>query len=140
MNHPLLQARPGRRLGDRGDAAIQAAIVYPLLLLVVIGLVQAALWGYARNIAQTAAREGVQVGRAYGAGPEDGARQARSALERLAGDNLTNRHVSTTGSTAEQVRIRVSGTALSLIPGVANWHVSADASGAVERWVPPRGR
>lgn len=128
-----------KRFGDRGDAAVQAAIVYPVLLLVVIAAVQAALWGYARSIAQTAAREGVQAGRAYGSTPEDGAEQARSALQRLAGDNLTNRSVSTAGSTADRVRIRVSGTALSLIPGVANWDVSADASGAVERWTTPQG-
>lgn len=126
------------RLGDRGDAAIQAAIIYPIVLIVFITGVQAAMWGYARNIAQTAAREGVTAGRLYGASPAEGAARARSALDRLAGNNLTNRTVSAAGSTPERVHIRVSGTATSLIPGVPNWSVSAEAFGAVERWTTPQ--
>jgi Flp pilus assembly protein TadG len=128
-----------RRWNDGGNAAIQAAIIYPLVLAVVIVGVQAALWGYARNVAQTAAREGVATGRMHGAGPEAGAMQAQSALDRLAGSNFTGHHVSTVGSTPERVRIRVTGTALSLIPGIPNWPVSVDASGAVERWTTPEG-
>ncbi|MGW0778418.1 TadE family protein [Streptomyces sp. NPDC002835] len=134
--------RPGawtRSQDDRGHAAVQAAIIYPFVLLIVIVGVQAALWGYARNIVQTAARDGVAAGRVQGAGPEVGAAQARSALARLAGGNLTGHQVSTTGSTPERIRVRVSGTAVSLIPGVPNWSVSAEASGAVERWTTPGG-
>ncbi|MEV6400957.1 TadE/TadG family type IV pilus assembly protein [Streptomyces sp. NPDC051907] len=128
------------RLGeDRGDAAIQTAIVFPVVLALFVTGVQAVLWGNARAIAQTAAREGVAAGRMYGATPVDGEAQARSALDRLAGSNLTDREVSSGGSTAERIRIRVSGTALSLIPGVPNWSVHADASGAVERWTAPQG-
>ncbi|NUK85600.1 pilus assembly protein [Streptomyces lunaelactis] len=126
------------RVGDRGAAAIQAAIIYPIALAVAITAVQAAMWGYARNIAQSAAREGVTAGRMYGASPADGAAQARSALERLAGNNLTHRSVSAAGSTPERIQIRVSGTAMSLIPGVPNWQVSALASGAVEHWTLPQ--
>jgi hypothetical protein len=125
-------------LDDTGNAAIQAAIIYPLVLAFVIVGVQAALWGYARSIAQTAAREGVSAGRMYGAGPADGVAQARSALNRLAGNNFTHHSVSAAGSTPERIRIRVEGTALSLIPGVPNWRVSVDASGAVERWTTPQ--
>ncbi|MFI1400945.1 TadE family protein [Streptomyces sp. NPDC020681] len=126
------------RLGDRGDAAIQAAIIYPIVLAVFITGLQVALWGYARNIAETAAREGVLAGRMYGAGPGDGTARARNALDRLAGENLTNRSVSAAGSTPDRIRIRVSGTAMSLIPGVPNWPVAAEASGAVERWTTPQ--
>ncbi|MDQ0605787.1 Flp pilus assembly protein TadG [Streptomyces canus] len=125
---------------DRGDASLQMAIVYPFILLATIAVIQASLWYYARSIALTAAREGLTAARAYEASPADGTTKAREVLGRAAGDSLLGYTVTTTGSTAERVRIEVSGTAQSMIPGVAGLRVSQSASGAVERWtVPGRG-
>jgi Flp pilus assembly protein TadG len=123
--------------GDRGASAIQTAIVVPVVLTVFIAALQAALWGYARNVAQSAAREGVTAGRMYNAGAAAGAAQARSALDRRAGNNLTGRDVSTAGSGPNLIRITVTGRAQSLIPGIKDWPVSAEASGEVERWTLP---
>jgi Flp pilus assembly protein TadG len=122
---------------DRGDAAIQMAIVYPFILLATIAVIQASLWYYARSIALTAAREGLSAARAYEASPADGTAKAQEVLGRAAGDSLLGYTVSTTGSTAERVRIEVSGTAQSMIPGVGGLRVSQSASGTVERWTVP---
>ncbi|WP_328499646.1 pilus assembly protein [Streptomyces sp. NBC_00457] len=128
----------GRRWrDDRGDASIQMAIVFPFVLLATMAVIQASMWYYARQIALTAAREGATAARSYQATPADGAARARDVLGRVAGDSLINPGVSTAGSTAERVRIQVTGTAQSMIPGVDGLQVSQSASGAVERWTTP---
>jgi Flp pilus assembly protein TadG len=130
----------GRRWrDDRGDASIQMAIVYPFVLLATIAVVQASMWYYARQIALTAAREGVFVARAYQATPAEGAARAREVLGRTAGDSLRSPAVSTAGSSTQRVRIQVTGQAQSMIPGLTSLRIRQSASGAVERWTSTGG-
>ncbi|MDT0468493.1 TadE/TadG family type IV pilus assembly protein [Streptomyces gibsoniae] len=130
----LKQWWQGRRWhDDRGETSIQMAIVFPFVLLATAAVIQASMWYYARQIALTAAREGVTAARTYQAGPADGAAQARSVLGRTAGDSLRGYTV-TAGSDGQRVRVQVSGTALSMIPGVPGLEVTQSASGPVERW------
>lgn len=112
------------------------AIVYPFVLLAAIAVIQASMWYYARQIALTAAREGVTAARAYQASPADGVAQAREVLGRTAGDSLRSPAV-TVGSTGERIRIQVSGTAQSMIPGIPGLTITQSASGPVERWTVP---
>jgi Flp pilus assembly protein TadG len=127
----------GRRWrDDRGDTSIQMAIIFPLVLLATVAVIQACLWYYARQIALTAAREGATAARAYQSSPADGAAQARAVLGRTAGDSLRGYNVSVT-SDGQRVRVRVSGTALSMIPGMSGLRVTQSASGPVERWTVP---
>ncbi|MBQ0887839.1 pilus assembly protein [Streptomyces sp. RM72] len=127
--------RRRRRSDDRGDASIQMAIVYPFVLLAAIAVIQASMWYYARQIALTAAREGVTAARAYQAGPADGTARARQVLGRTAGDSLRSLSVSAR-SDGERVRVQVSGTTQSMIPGIEGLAITQSASGPVERWVP----
>ncbi|MDX3370277.1 pilus assembly protein [Streptomyces sp. ME02-6987-2C] len=127
--------RRRRRADDRGDASIQMAIVYPFVLLAAIAVIQASMWYYARQIALTAAREGVTAARAYQAGPADGTARARQVLGRTAGDSLRSTSVRA-GSDGERVRVQVRGVAQSLLPGVPGLTITQSASGPVERWVP----
>jgi Flp pilus assembly protein TadG len=127
----------GRRwCDDRGDTSIQMAIVFPFVLLATVAVIQASLWYYARQIALTAAREGATAARSYQASPADGAARARDVLARTAGDSLRGYNV-TTSSDGQRVRVDVSGTALSMIPGVSGLHIAQSASGPVERWTAP---
>ncbi|CAM5560378.1 hypothetical protein STENM36S_00019 [Streptomyces tendae] len=128
--------RGRRRADDRGDASIQMAIVYPFVLLAAIAVIQASMWYYARQIALTAAREGVTAARAYQAGPADGTARARQVLDRTAGDSLRSTSVRA-GSDGERVRVQVSGTTQSIIPGIKGLAITQSASGPVERWVQP---
>jgi Flp pilus assembly protein TadG len=122
---------------DRGEASLQMAIVFPVVLLATVAVVQASMWYYARQIALTAAREGAAAARAYQAGPSDGAARARSVLARTAGDSLRGYSVTAT-SNGERVSVQVTGTAVSMIPGLSGLRISQSASGTVERWVPGR--
>ncbi|MEU6496849.1 TadE family protein [Streptomyces sp. NPDC046984] len=120
---------------DRGDTSIQMAIIFPFVLLATVAVVQASMWYYARQIALTAAREGLTAARAYQSSPATGQSQARDVLERTAGDSLRGYSISVSNN-GQRVRVQVSGTALSMIPGMPGLQVSQSASGPVERWVP----
>ncbi|MFE5595459.1 TadE/TadG family type IV pilus assembly protein [Streptomyces sp. NPDC056549] len=129
--------RTGER--DRGSSSIQVAVLFPVVILLVLAVVQGFLAAYARNVAETAAREGVSAGRMYEARPADGAAKARSAAEALGGNILIDASVSTAGSSASQIRITVQGRVISLVPGFQGWTVEATASGPVERWTTAAG-
>ncbi|NUK21690.1 TadE/TadG family type IV pilus assembly protein [Streptomyces lunaelactis] len=121
---------------DSGDTSIQMAIVFPFVLLATVAVIQASMWYYARQIALTAAREGLTAARSYQSSPADGAAQARNVLGRTAGDSLRSYSV-VVGSDGQRVRVQVSGTAMSMIPGVSGLQVTQSASGPVERWTVP---
>lgn len=129
-----LRARVRR---DDGDTSLQMAIVFPFVILLTVAVVQAGMWYYARNIALTAAREGVAAGCGYQATPADGAARARETLDRIAGDSLRHTGVSTAGTTAATVQVTVTGNAVSLLPGIPDLHISQTASGARQRWTTP---
>ncbi|MFJ5877409.1 TadE/TadG family type IV pilus assembly protein [Streptomyces sp. S1] len=119
---------------DRGSSPIQVAILFPVVILLLLALTQGFLAAYAHNAAATAAREGVSAGRMYGAGPGEGAAKARSAVDAVGGNILTGASVSTAGSSADRISVTVQGRAISLVPGMGGWPVTASASGPVERW------
>lgn len=90
---PAVVAR--RSLDDRGDTSLQMAIVFPFIIFLTIAVVQVSLWYYARNVALTAAREGVAAARVYESGPGAGAARAQAVLGRIAGNTLLGPSVST---------------------------------------------
>nr|WP_228184045.1 TadE family protein [Streptomyces anulatus] len=112
------------------------AIVFPFVILLTIGTVQYFVFAHARSAALTAAREGVNAGRAYQSSPGVGAARAQETAGRIAGSTLRGPSASTAGSTAETMRVTVSGTAMSLLPGMT-LRVSQTATGPRERWVAP---
>ncbi|KOV22513.1 hypothetical protein ADK90_10715 [Streptomyces sp. XY413] len=113
------------------------AIVFPFVILLTIAVVQAAMWIHARNVALTAAREGVAAARTYQSPERAGADRARETLGRIAGDSLRAPAVSTDGSTATEVRVTVTGSAPSMVPGLSGLSVSQSASAPRERWTTP---
>ncbi|MFF4104305.1 TadE family protein [Streptomyces sp. NPDC001903] len=116
---------------------MQMAIVFPFVILVTVAVVQAAMWVHARNIALTAAREGVAAARTYQAPESAGAARARETLGRIAGDSLRASTVSTAGSSATEVSVTVTGSAPSMLPGLSGLSVSQSASAPRERWTAP---
>lgn len=57
-----LDARRGRRRGGRSGAAlVEMAVVFPLLLMMILGMVEMARLGMVAQLLSTAAREGCRV-------------------------------------------------------------------------------
>ncbi len=128
-----LRPRVASHAGDRGSATLELVIAFPTVLLLIFSLVQASLYYYARNLALAAAQEGVRAARAESADVPDGIARARSFLTTTAGDSLLSPSINA-AATPTEVRVRVSGRSLSVLPGVPGPVVRQEASGPKERF------
>lgn len=124
--------RPG---GDRGFGSVEFAVLAVVVLMLVFTAIQVGLYYHARKVAQSAARQGVEAGRAFGAGEGDGVAQAQDFLARY-GNSVRGAQVSSSGSTAEEVRITVRGSVATLVPGL-ELDVTQYADAPIERWTAP---
>lgn len=129
-------SRAHRRLsGERGAASVELAVTFPVVLLLVMTLIQASLWFYARSVALGAAQEGAREGRVQPASTARAQFAAEGFLDQTAQDLLTGRDVTVNGSPAS-IEVTVTGTSLSLFPGLSGWSVTQTAVGPVERPAP----
>jgi hypothetical protein len=120
--------------GDRGSVSAELVIATPLLLLMLLVIVQFALWSHATHIAQAAASQGLAAARAQAGTAAAGSASAQQMLDQLARGPLTGTSISA-DRTVTSASIRISGTATSVIPFLS-LPVHAEAVGPVERFVP----
>ena len=121
--------------GERGAASVELAGTFPVVLLLVMTLIQAALWFYARSVALGAAQEGAREGRVQPASTARAQSAAEGFLDQTAEDLLTGRDVTVAGSPSS-IEVTVTGTSISLFPGLSGWAVTQSAVGPVERPTP----
>ncbi|MDA8062340.1 MAG: pilus assembly protein [Actinomycetota bacterium] len=129
--------RRSLRQSERGAVAAELVIAMPLLLLLVMGVVQFALWEDAAHIATAVAQQGVSVGRLQGEPAEAGVQEARSVLDQLGPSVLVGTAI-TARKTTRMTTVRVTGHAESIL-GIFSLPVSATASGASEGYTYPGG-
>lgn len=123
--------------GDAGAATAELAIITPAVLMLLLLIVQFALWSHATHIAQAAASQGLAALRVQGGTVEAGTARARSLIGQLAGGPLSDAVV--TGERAPAVAtIRVTGVVAGVVP-LLRLPVHAEAAGSVERFVPAAG-
>lgn len=125
--------------GERGGATgVEMALIWVVLMGLMLAVVQVVLLFYAGQLALTGAQDGLRSGRAYAAeSTTDAARRdAEAFLTRAGGTVLTD--VVVTASLDDGggiLRVRVIGSALSLVPGVP-LTITREAVGGVERIIP----
>ncbi|MFF3671599.1 TadE family protein [Microtetraspora malaysiensis] len=117
---------------ERGSATLEAAIVYPAVLLLILLAVNTALWFHARNIALSAAQEGLRVGRAYGSSLSAGQGTAERFARQVGGSFLQSPTVNV-DRTGDTVVVTVRGQAISLVP-LLNLTVEQVARAPMEKW------
>lgn len=124
-----------RRLDDdRGSVSAELVIAVPLLLLMLLLIVQFAVWSHASHIAQAAASQGLSALRSQDGTEQVGSARAQQLLDQLARGPLTGTSV-TSSRGPETASVRISGTATSVVPFLS-LPVAAEATGPVERFVP----
>ena len=122
--------------GERGAVSAELVIATPLLLLLIMGVIQFALWEHAAHIAQAVAQQGVSVGRLQGESAQAGQQEAQSVLDQLGPSVLTATTITAT-KTAHMTTVTVTGHAESIL-GIFTLPVTATASGASESYSHPR--
>jgi Flp pilus assembly protein TadG len=120
-----------RRFDERGSAELVVAT--PLLLLLILVVIQFALFEHASQVAQTAAAEALASTRTDGATSSSGQAEAQVILHAVGRGVLLNPAVSVT-RTATVATVTVTGTTEGLLPFL-HLPVHATSSGPVERFV-----
>lgn len=120
---------PAGRERDDGSATVTAAIVFPAVGLLFLVLVQAVLVSVARDVALSAAEEGLRVARAR----HGTAAQGQAAATRFARAEPVLQTPTATVSGTTTITVHVTGSAPSILPGV-NIGFTRTARGARERF------
>lgn len=119
---------------DEGAATAELVIAMPLLLLIVMFVIQAGVWMHATHVAQAAATRAASTAAVYEGSAANGQAAGAQTLAAIGSGVLKAPAVSVT-RTATQVRVEVTGTAATVVPGV-RWRVKAVVVRPVERFVP----
>ena len=120
--------------GERGAVSAELVIATPLLLLMLLTIVQFALWSHATHIAQAAASQGLAAARTQNGTTAAGTSSAQQILDQLAAGPLRGATVSTDRG-AVSASVRINGIATPVVPFLS-LPVHAEAVGPVERFVP----
>jgi Flp pilus assembly protein TadG len=102
------------RRGDEGAATVEVVIATPLLLLLILLVVQLAVWANASHLAQAAANQALQSARVYHGSAGQGEADGRALLAQ-SGATLTASSI-TVQRSADTVTVTVTGTAMSVVP------------------------
>lgn len=111
---------------------VEAVLVVPVLMLVLLVIMQFCLWMHATQVAQLAASEGDQVARSVGGGPAAGVASARAVLDGP-GSDVTGSSVVVSVLPGESEWLQVTGRAISIVPGLS-FSVSASAIGPIQQF------
>jgi hypothetical protein len=117
---------------DGGSTVIEAVLVIPVLMLLILIVIQFALWAHAAQVAQLAASTGDRAARAVGGGPGQGADRARSIMGGP-GSGVTSSEVSYSILPGDVVQITVTGKAETILPGFS-LPVSAKSVGPIQEF------
>ncbi len=115
-----------------GATTTEFAVLMPVLIVMLLAPVQVALWWHARQTADLAAEEAVDVAQVESSS-EAQASAAAFGLLRQAGNLREASVVVQRGP--EEVIVEVRGRAPQLVPGI-DWGVTSRAVGPMERLVP----
>ena len=115
---------------ERGAVSAELVIATPLLLLLIMGVIQFALWEHAEHVATAVAQQGVAVGRLQDETAAAGQQQAQSVLDQLGPSVLTGTTITVT-RTGAMTTVTVTGHAESIL-GIFTLPVKAVAVGPDE--------
>jgi Flp pilus assembly protein TadG len=97
------------RRADQGSAPVEFALVAVVLLILLLGLIQVAVYLYVRNIAAASAAEGARYAANADVDPEQGAQRAQQVLRRGAGRAVAARLACTGTEETGVDGVRLSG-------------------------------
>jgi hypothetical protein len=120
------------RSGERGDAVVEAVLVTPVLLFLIMVVIQFGLWYHASHVAEAAAQEGASAGRVERA-TAGAARTRAQEFVSVAGPTLIDDVSVRATRDRDVVRVQVDGALHAVIPGL-KLRVHGEAQSPVERF------
>jgi Flp pilus assembly protein TadG len=112
-----------RAAEESGVATLEAVLVFPVLLLLLMIIFQFALWYNANELATAAAQDGARSARVVGGTAQTGIDRANSLLNQSGRSLLLDRRVSAERDVVH-ARVEVRAVCIALVPGL---HLTIDA-------------
>jgi hypothetical protein len=106
--------------------------VIPAVMIVLLAVVQFALWAHAAQVVQLAASEGDRSARVFGGGTAAGS-AAADAILKGPGSDLSTSVVTVDVMPGDVARVQVQATALAVLPGLS-FPVSATQVGPIQEF------
>ncbi|MGH9089948.1 MAG: TadE/TadG family type IV pilus assembly protein [Acidimicrobiales bacterium] len=128
-----MRRRQAHGRGERGSVSAELVIATPLLLVLVLLVVQFALWEHAEHVAQAVAQQGLAAGRVQGGSDEAAREEAHSLLVHLGPSVLVDPSVSA-DRTPSTTTVVVTGSTEGVLPFL-HLPVRTTATGPTERWI-----
>ena len=100
-----------------GGGSLAWTLLWPVMLLLILGGIQVAVHSYARSLVLSAAQAGARAAAAYPTSTDRGRQAAQAFLHNRAAASVTDPRV-TVSLAGDSVGVVVSGSSPSLIPGV----------------------
>lgn len=132
------ERRQKKRRDERGSASAELVIATPLLLLLILAIIQFALWQHATHVAQAVAQQGLAAGRVQDGTDQTATGQATALLDQLGSGVLVHPQVTATRA-ADTTTVVVTGRAEGILPFLS-LPVRSVAVGPTERWTTPDGQ
>jgi Flp pilus assembly protein TadG len=107
--------RRGRARDDRGSSSVEFAILFPIIVVLLFGGPQLAMWYFAREAAEAAAASGARAASADGAAAGSGQTAADTYLAKVGRGTITSYAVTETDS-ATTVTIHIHANVPNVIP------------------------
>lgn len=111
---------------------VETVIVVPVLMVILLIVIQIALWAHAAQVVQLAASEGDRAARSQGGGAAAGVAQAQSVISR-SGSDLVAPSIAAGVLPGDLASVTVTGHAVSIVPGFS-LPVSAIEVGPVQEF------
>jgi Flp pilus assembly protein TadG len=123
---------------EAGAATTEFVIIVPALVLLIMLVIQFALYYHAANVATAAAQDSVRAARIETGSAGAGQARAHELLSHAGGSVFSSVSVQTSRG-GRSAHAEVDGTVVSVIPGL-DLHVTRSADGPVEQFLPPSQR
>lgn len=116
----------------RGQALLEAAVALGLLLPVMFGLLQFALWMHASNVVRGAVQDGARVWAAYGGERVEGLDRARTLLDVGLGADSGDVKLHGYEPMRDTVTVEAQGSLRPILP-ILGWRLPLEASASMSR-------
>jgi Flp pilus assembly protein TadG len=128
--------RAGRPHGERGAGSAEMVIAVPALMLLILMIVQFAIWAHATHVAQATAEEALAATRVQGGTAAAGQQRAHQVLSQIGSAALVAPQVTVTRTT-RTATVQITATAEKVIPvPELTLPIQITVTGPVERFVP----
>ncbi|GIH74391.1 hypothetical protein Plo01_08200 [Planobispora longispora] len=126
---------------ERGATVVELAMIMPVVLVVVLLIVQFALWFHGRQVADAAAREGARLARIDSESWRQDAEARADEVIEAVGPKLLDEATVTAWEEGDQRGVEVTATAVQVVPllPATTFTITARFGGPVECFRPDDG-